>query len=97
MAGLANGCAIVTTTPQTPLPELVDERDLLYVPPEDAPALASAVRRLVDDPALAQRLRTNARIRSARFGWDAIAQAHVALYAGLPANTASSAATTSAS
>lgn len=32
MAALANGCAIVTTTPQGPLPELVHDRDLLYVP-----------------------------------------------------------------
>ena len=47
MAGLANGCAVVTTTPQMPLPELVDERDVLYVAPENDVALAKVVSRLV--------------------------------------------------
>ncbi len=81
MAGLANGCAIVTTTPAAPLPELEEGRDLLYAPPEDAPALAAAALRVAGDPALAQRLRRNARQRSRLFTWDAIARAHVAHYA----------------
>jgi len=80
MAGLANGCAIVTTTPATPLPELVDGRDVLYVPPENDHALAAAVERVAGDPGLAAQLRQNARVSSAQFGWDAIARAHVALY-----------------
>jgi glycosyltransferase involved in cell wall biosynthesis len=81
MAGLANGCAIVTTTPQGPLPELVDGRDLLYVTPEDEKALANAALRIANDPALATRLRTNARERSKLFAWDAIAHEHMACYA----------------
>lgn len=80
MAGLANGCAIVTTTPAALLPELVDGRDVLYVPPENDQALATAVERVAGDPVLAAQLRKNARDRSAQFGWDAIARAHVALY-----------------
>jgi glycosyltransferase involved in cell wall biosynthesis len=80
MAGLAHGCAIVTTTPQDPLPELVDGRDLLYVPPEDEEAAAGAVVRIVDDPTLAAELRHNALAASAQFGWGAIAQEHLRWY-----------------
>lgn len=80
MAGLANGCAIVTTRPQAPLPELVHGRDVLYVPPEDPQAAAQAVLQIADDPALAQRLRAQARLRSRSFAWSAIAAAHRPLY-----------------
>jgi glycosyltransferase involved in cell wall biosynthesis len=80
MAGLVNGCAIVTTYPQDPLPELVDGRDLLAVPPEDAAAGASAILRIADDPALAGRLRSNARYASEQFAWSAIAAQHQHLY-----------------
>lgn len=82
MAGLANGCAIVTTTPAAPLPELVDGRDLLFVPPGDAAAAADAVRTLLSDPLRAAGLRDAARERSALFAWPAIARRHLELYAG---------------
>ena len=81
MAGLANGCAIVTTTPQGPLPELVDGLDLLYVTHEDERALANATLRVANNPTLAARLRANARKRSKLFAWDAIAREHLACYA----------------
>lgn len=80
MAGLVNGCAIVTTEPQDPLPELVDGRDLLTVPPEDATAGAAAILRIADDPTLAQRLRSNARHASKQFAWSTIAALHRDLY-----------------
>jgi glycosyltransferase involved in cell wall biosynthesis len=80
MAGLANGCAIITTTPQGPLPELQEGRDLLYVMPEDEKALAAAALRVARNPQLAARLRTNARQRSRLFAWDAIARTHLACY-----------------
>jgi len=80
MAGLANGCAIVTTAPYAPLPELIDGRDLLYVPPDDVEAAARAIRRVAADPALAQTLRQNARAASQQFTWDRIAAQHRAGY-----------------
>jgi len=80
MAGLSHGCAIVTTYPQAPLPELVDGRDLLYVRPGDAGAAAEAVMRVARDPALVRRLATGARMAAQQFGWDAIARRHVELY-----------------
>jgi len=81
MAGLANGCAIVTTWPEDPLPELVHESDLLYVAVGDTAAMAAAILRLRDDAALRGRLQANARQAAQQFGWEAIARRHLELYA----------------
>ena len=89
MAGLANGCAIVTTWPQDPLPELVHERDLVYVPAEDDAAMAAAVTRLAQDAPLRTRLQSNARDASQQFGWEEIARRHLEIYAtGIPRESA---------
>lgn len=82
IAGLANGCAIITTQPAHAIPELVEGRDLRYVPPGDAAALAAAAAALAADPARTAQLREAARARSAHFTWSAIADAHLALYSG---------------
>ena len=82
MAGLAHGCAIVTTTPQSPMPELVDGRDLLYIPPEAPQLAANAIRRLVNDPTLRQTLQAGARHQSQRFTWSTIAAQHIEAYGG---------------
>ncbi|MEM7535827.1 MAG: glycosyltransferase family 4 protein, partial [Chloroflexota bacterium] len=79
MAGLANGCAIVTTTPQAPLPELVDGEDLCYAA-YDADALTAAINRIVTQPEFAATLQKNAYAKSKQFTWDTIAQQHVACY-----------------
>jgi glycosyltransferase involved in cell wall biosynthesis len=89
MAGLANGCAIVTTIPQMPLPDMHDGRDWLTVPPNDADATAQAVLRIADDPMLAETLRANARERSYLYRWENIAARHLSLY-GLPTSLADS-------
>lgn len=81
MAALANGCAVVTTTPQAPLPELRHERDLLYVESGDTQAMAAAIMRLAGDHALRTTLQTNARRASQQFGWEEIARRHLELYA----------------
>ncbi|NJN84025.1 MAG: glycosyltransferase [Caldilineaceae bacterium] len=80
MAGLANGCAIVTTFPQSPLPELVDGEDLVYVPVANAEATAAAVSAIADNAQLTQRLRAGARASSQQFTWKSIAIAHRTLY-----------------
>jgi glycosyltransferase involved in cell wall biosynthesis len=80
MAGLAHGCAIVTTQPEAPLPELVGGRDVLYVAPEDDAAAAQAVLQLADNPALAAGLRARAYAASMKFTWATIAQQHLACY-----------------
>lgn len=80
MAGLANGCAIVTTTPQGPLPELADGRDVLFVEPNRPDAAAAAITRIADNPSLADHLRAQARKRSQLFTWDEVAARHLTLY-----------------
>jgi glycosyltransferase involved in cell wall biosynthesis len=49
------------------IPELTGDDGALLVGPDDAPALAAAVTRMLDDPALAARLSTAASARSASF------------------------------
>lgn len=79
-AALANGCAIVTTHPQTPTPELVADSDLVLVPPRDPAATAEAVRRIAENPRLAENLRANALRASRQFSWEVIAARHLELY-----------------
>lgn len=79
-AALANGCAIVTTHPQDPTPELRADSDLLLVPPRDPAAIAAAVRRIAEDPRLAENLRTNARKAARQFSWEVIAARHLEMY-----------------
>ncbi|MBP8108978.1 MAG: glycosyltransferase family 4 protein, partial [Caldilineaceae bacterium] len=80
MAALAQGCPIVTTTLAEGTTELVDGRDLLCVPVNDAEAAAQAVARIAQDPTLAHSLGHHARQASGQFSWENIAQQHLALY-----------------
>ena len=87
MAALAHGMAIVTTDARiqisdvrTKLPPLRDNENCLLVPPADAPAIASAVQRLVKTPELRAKIGAGARALSQNFTWDKIADQHVALY-----------------
>lgn len=79
-AALANGCAIVTTHPQAPTPEVTADSDLLLVPPRDPVATAAAVGRIASDPRLAETLRANARRAARQFSWDVIAARHLEMY-----------------
>ena len=59
------------------LPEVVAPPDGgVLVPPGDAPALAAAVAKLIDDPAARERLSATARVSAERFRWDAVADRH---------------------
>ena len=64
------------------MPELVvDGETGLLVPPDDAGALADALVRLLEDPALASRLGAGGRARAVeRFSWDAVAERALSLY-----------------
>ena len=62
---------------------LTPDEDALLVPPADAVALAGAMRSLVDDEALRDRLgAAGARVAS-RFTWEAAASRQLAVYAGI--------------
>lgn len=61
------------------LPEVVGGGGLLF-PPGDARALRSLIRLLASDGAGRRALAERARARSARFGWEAVAAGHRAVY-----------------
>jgi len=73
MAAITHGLPIVTTRPRVPIAYLVDGENMLLVPPHDALALAAAVMRLSDDPALRQRIGAGAAALAGRFAWPALA------------------------
>jgi glycosyltransferase involved in cell wall biosynthesis len=80
MAAIAHGCAIITTRPQVDLPELVDGENVRLIPPDSGESLAVAIRELVADPTLRERLRANARTLAGLFTWDRIATQTAAFY-----------------
>jgi glycosyltransferase involved in cell wall biosynthesis len=59
---------------------LTPGRDALLVPAGDADALAGAMRSLVEDEALRDRLRAAGAQVAARFTWEAAASRHISLY-----------------
>jgi glycosyltransferase involved in cell wall biosynthesis len=58
-------------------------QDALMVPVDNAAALAAALGAVLDDAALADRLRTAGYQVCARFTWDRCAAEHQRIYAGL--------------
>jgi glycosyltransferase-like protein len=62
---------------------LTSGRDALLVPVDDAPALASALTAVLDDPDLAASLRQAALATAQRFTWARSAAEHQAIYASL--------------
>jgi glycosyltransferase involved in cell wall biosynthesis len=67
---MAAGRAIVASDLPAIREILRDGENALLVPAGDARALAAALRRLVEDPALRERLGRAAHEEAARFGWD---------------------------
>jgi glycosyltransferase involved in cell wall biosynthesis len=77
MAALAHGCAIVSTTPQVSLPEVIHELNMLIVPPDQADALAGAIERVLSELPLKEKLQINSLKLSQSFEWSAIAKQSV--------------------
>ena len=72
MEAAALGLPVVTTNVGE-LPYLWnDGEDALLVPSEDAGAMAEAVKRLLSEPGLAERLSCNARAKAEKYDWSAI-------------------------
>jgi len=72
MEAMACGLCVVSTDVGG-LPYLLDhEKDALLVPPDDATAMAQAIRRVLSDRGLAERLSRNAHTKARQFDWAAI-------------------------
>jgi glycosyltransferase involved in cell wall biosynthesis len=70
----AMACGLcVVSTDAGGVPDLVEnEREALLVPRADSEAMAAAVARILRDPALAERLSTNARKKAETFSWERV-------------------------
>lgn len=69
---MACGACVVTTNVGG-LPHLLEDgADALLVPPREPHAMAAAVRRLLREPDLAERLSSHARGKAERFDWSAV-------------------------
>ncbi len=80
MAALEAGSPLVATTPIAAVPSFEDGVNMLLVPAGNAEALAHALRRLADDPALRQFLREGAAKLAGQFDWRSIARETVAFF-----------------
>lgn len=85
MAALAHGRPVISTTPAVPLPELLPGENMVLVPPLAPDALADAVQRLRDDPALCARLAAGTGRLAESFRWDAIARRTADFFGGVGA------------
>lgn len=85
MAALAHGLPIVTTEPTPTQGEglgvsLKSGENVMLVPPDDPPAIVSAITRLAADDALRAKLSAGALAAAEFFTWDKIAVRHLELY-----------------
>lgn len=64
-------CVISTNVGGVPF-LLEDECDALLVPPNDPQAMADAIRRILTEPGLAERLSRNARAKAEQFDWSVV-------------------------
>jgi glycosyltransferase involved in cell wall biosynthesis len=71
---MAAGVALIGSDLPSLREILVNERDALLVPPDDAAALARAIERVIGDDGLRRELAQNLHARRAEFTWDARAQ-----------------------
>jgi glycosyltransferase involved in cell wall biosynthesis len=72
LEAMACGLCVVSTNVGG-IPYLLEhEHDALLVPPNDPVAMATAVRRLLTEPSLAERLSRNARQKAEQFDWSII-------------------------
>lgn len=83
LEAMAAGRPVVTSDVPVFREYLTDD-DAILVPPADPLALAEAMTRLADDPALRARLGAGGPAVAGRFTWAASARRHLEFYAGLP-------------
>jgi glycosyltransferase-like protein len=86
LEAMSAGLPVVTSDLPVFREFLTPGRDALMVPLDDPPALAAALASVLDDPALADRLRSAALATVERFSWTRSAAQHQAIYAALEAS-----------
>ncbi len=79
LEALSCGAALVTTTGSA-MEEVAGDAALL-VPPGNVDALATALKRVCDDPVTRDRLRNAGPVRAAAFTWKSSGDHHLAAYA----------------
>jgi hypothetical protein len=84
LEGMASGAAAVLTDSGGIREYAVDGENALVVPTRDEKALAAAVERLLDDPALRERLAKAGVETARRFTWKAAAERFLAFARALP-------------
>jgi glycosyltransferase involved in cell wall biosynthesis len=86
LEAMACGLCVVSTNAGG-IPYLLEhEHDALLVPPDDPEAMAAAVRRLLTEPGLADRISRNARQKVEQFDWSIILPQWETLLIGVAAN-----------
>jgi glycosyltransferase involved in cell wall biosynthesis len=85
LEAMACGLCVVSTNVGGIPYMLEHEHDALLVPPDDPAAMATAVRRLLADPSLAERLSCNARRKAEQFDWSVILSQWEALFTSVTA------------
>ena len=83
LEAMSAGLPVVTSDLPVFREFLTPGRDALMVPLDDPPALAAALASVLDDAALADRLRSAAQTTAERFSWARSAAEHQAIYASL--------------
>lgn len=77
LEAMASGAPVITAS-RSSMPEVAGDAALL-VDPEDVAALAEAMRRVLDDPALRRRLIAAGKERAAKFSWEQAARETLAV------------------
>jgi glycosyltransferase involved in cell wall biosynthesis len=82
LSAFAHRLPVLVTAADPPDPELVDGRTVVVAPRvRDVDVLVTGLRRLLDDPALAARVAGGGAALGAERTWEAIAAAHLDVYA----------------
>ena len=81
LTALEAGVPVVATAPAGEVSQPTEVGSVLRIPPRDTAALTAALRRVLGDPALAERLRSAGAEAAGRQTWNAIAAAHADVYA----------------
>ena len=77
---VAGGMAVVTTRIRAAADHLADPENALFVPPHEPQAVAVALRRLLDDEALLNRMRQANRSLAQRFDRQEVAAQFAEIY-----------------